>query len=52
MRARAASESGRQIGANAARLLLERIADRHKPTAQVRLSPTLVPRGTTALPPA
>jgi ABC-type sugar transport system substrate-binding protein len=44
-------QGGRQIGANAARLLLERIADRHKPTAHVKLTPTLVPRRTTAPPP-
>ncbi|WP_369029676.1 MULTISPECIES: LacI family DNA-binding transcriptional regulator [Streptomyces] len=44
-------QAGREIGRNAARLLLERIADRHKPTGQVRLSPTLVPRRTTAPPP-
>jgi LacI family transcriptional regulator len=44
-------QSGQQIGANAARLLLERIADRGKPTAQVRLSPSLVVRRTTAPPP-
>jgi LacI family transcriptional regulator len=43
-------QAGRQIGANAARLLLERLADRDKPTAQVKLSPTLVPRRTTAPP--
>ncbi|WP_202918617.1 LacI family DNA-binding transcriptional regulator [Saccharothrix deserti] len=41
-------QAGHQIGANAARLLLERIADRHKPSAQIKLSPTLVPRRTTA----
>jgi LacI family transcriptional regulator len=44
-------QAGRQIGANAARLLLNRITDRHTPTAQVKLSPTLVPRRTTARPP-
>ena len=44
-------QAGRQIGASAARLLLDRIADRHRPTAQVKLSPTLVPRRTTAPPP-
>ncbi|MEO3923298.1 LacI family DNA-binding transcriptional regulator [Micromonosporaceae bacterium B7E4] len=45
-------QAGHQIGANAARLLLDRIADRHRPAAQVRLSPTLVVRRTTAPPPA
>lgn len=40
-------QAGHQIGANAARLLLERIADREKPSAHVKLSPTLVPRRTT-----
>jgi hypothetical protein len=37
-----------QAGGNAARLLLDRIADRHTPTAQVKLSPTLIARNTTA----
>ncbi|MET8080361.1 LacI family DNA-binding transcriptional regulator [Streptomyces sp. NPDC005303] len=41
-------QAGREIGDNAARLLLERIADRDKPSVQVKLSPTLVPRRTTA----
>jgi LacI family transcriptional regulator len=45
-------QAGHQIGANAARLVLERIADRNKPSAQIRLSPTLVTRRTTAPPPA
>ncbi|MGX7671458.1 LacI family DNA-binding transcriptional regulator [Plantactinospora sp. DSM 117369] len=45
-------QAGHQIGANAARLLLDRIADRQRPAAQVRLSPTLVARHTTAPPPA
>ena len=40
-------QAGRQIGANAARLLLDRIADRERPSAQVKLSPTLVVRRTT-----
>ncbi len=40
-------QAGHQIGANAARLLLERIADRDKTSAHVKLSPTLVPRRTT-----
>jgi LacI family transcriptional regulator len=44
-------QAGHQIGANAGRLLLERIADRHKPSAQIKLSPTLVVRRTTAPPP-
>jgi LacI family transcriptional regulator len=43
-------QAGREIGANAARLLLERFADRSRPTAQVKLSPTLVVRRTTAPP--
>ena len=34
------------------RLLLNRTADRTRPTAQVKLSPTLVTRRTTAAPPA
>lgn len=45
-------QAGHQIGANAARLLLDRIADRQRPAAQVKLSPTLVARRTTAPPPA
>ncbi|MBA4860685.1 LacI family DNA-binding transcriptional regulator [Streptomyces sp. PSKA54] len=44
-------QAGHEIGRNAARLLLERIADRRRPSVQVRLSPTLVPRRTTARPP-
>ena len=44
-------QAGRQIGAETARLLLDRIADRHRPSAQIKLSPTLVPRRTTAPPP-
>jgi LacI family transcriptional regulator len=44
-------QAGREIGGNAARLLLDRIADRHRPTAQVKLSPALVARRTTAPPP-
>lgn len=40
-------QAGHQIGANAARLLLERIADRTRPSAQIKLSPTLVTRRTT-----
>jgi LacI family transcriptional regulator len=42
-------QAGRQIGANAARLLLDRIADSTRPTAQIKLSPTLVTRRTTAV---
>jgi LacI family transcriptional regulator len=44
-------QAGRQIGSNAGRLLLERFADRHAPTSQIKLSPTLVARRTTAPPP-
>ena len=44
-------QAGAQIGADAARLLLARIADRERRSAQVKLSPTLVVRGTTAPPP-
>ncbi|MBP2329667.1 LacI family transcriptional regulator [Kibdelosporangium banguiense] len=44
-------QAGRQIGSNAARLLLDRIADRHTPSAQIKLSPTLIARSTTAPPP-
>ncbi|MFI7708904.1 LacI family DNA-binding transcriptional regulator [Nonomuraea sp. NPDC049480] len=43
-------QAGRQIGANAARLLLDRIADQTRPSTQVKLSPTLVTRRTTAPP--
>ncbi|XVV17028.1 LacI family DNA-binding transcriptional regulator [Actinoplanes sp. CA-131856] len=43
-------QAGQQMGAEAARLLLDRVADRDRPTSQVRLSPTLVPRATTAAP--
>jgi LacI family transcriptional regulator len=44
-------QAGRQIGSNAGRLLLERFTDRHGPTSQIKLSPTLVARRTTAPPP-
>jgi LacI family transcriptional regulator len=44
-------QAGHQIGANAARLLLDRITDRQRPSAHVKLSPTLVARRTTAPPP-
>ncbi|GAA0459003.1 LacI family transcriptional regulator [Paractinoplanes deccanensis] len=43
-------QAGHQMGGQAARLLLERIGDRGRPTSQVRLSPALVTRGTTAAP--
>jgi LacI family transcriptional regulator len=45
-------QAGRQFGSNAARLLLDRIADRGRPSVQVSLSPTLVVRRTTGPPPA
>ncbi len=45
-------QAGHHIGATAARFLLDRIADRGRPTAQVKLSPTLVVRRSTAAPPA
>jgi LacI family transcriptional regulator len=45
-------QAGQHIGATAARLLLDRITDRTRPTAQVKLSPTLVVRRSTAGPPA
>lgn len=45
-------QAGRHIGAEAARLLLDRIANRQRPSAQIKLSPTLVPRHTTAPPPS
>jgi LacI family transcriptional regulator len=41
-------QDGRQMGANAARLLVDRIGQRDRRTAQVTLSPTLVVRRTTA----
>lgn len=44
-------QAGRQIGDNAARLLLDRISDRGALASQVKLSPTLVARRTTAAPP-
>ncbi|MFC8428344.1 LacI family DNA-binding transcriptional regulator [Streptomyces sp. NPDC057253] len=43
-------QAGNEIGRNAARLLLERIADRAKPSVRIRLTPTLVARRTTAAP--
>ena len=45
-------QAGRQIGGNAARLLLDRIADRKQPVGHIKLSPTLVTRRTTAPPSA
>ncbi|MEU9188955.1 hypothetical protein AB0D14_31320 [Streptomyces sp. NPDC048484] len=36
------------MSSNAARLLLDRITDRNRPTVQVKLSPTLVVRNSTA----
>jgi LacI family transcriptional regulator len=41
-------QAGHEIGANAARLLLDRISGTVRPAAQVKLSPTLVPRRSTA----
>jgi LacI family transcriptional regulator len=41
-------QDGRQMGANAARLLIDRIGERDRRTVQVKLSPTLVVRRTTA----
>ncbi|WP_275412895.1 hypothetical protein [Actinoplanes palleronii] len=38
------------MGANAARLLVDRIGQRDRRTAQITLSPTLVVRRTTAAP--
>ena len=43
-------QAGRQIGANAARLLLDRVADPTTPSAQIKLSPSLIVRTTTAPP--
>ncbi|MEV6107261.1 LacI family DNA-binding transcriptional regulator [Streptomyces sp. NPDC051940] len=45
-------QAGRQIGAEAARLLLSRIADPERASTHVKLSPTLITRRTTAPPPA
>ena len=45
-------QAGRQIGLNAARLLLDRITDRQTPSSQVKLAPKLIVRGSTAPPPA
>jgi LacI family transcriptional regulator len=44
-------QGGHQMGSHAARLLLERIADRNRPSALISLSPTLVVRRSTAPPP-
>jgi LacI family transcriptional regulator len=44
-------QAGHHIGADAARLLVARIADRARPSTQIKLSPTLVARRTTAPPP-
>nr|WP_318216655.1 substrate-binding domain-containing protein [Streptomyces sp. SCL15-6] len=38
------------MGSYAARLLLERVGDRRRPTTQVKLSPRLVVRESTAAP--
>jgi LacI family transcriptional regulator len=43
-------QGGREMGANAGRLLLDRIADRDRRSVQVKLAPTLVVRRTTAPP--
>jgi LacI family transcriptional regulator len=43
-------QDGRQMGANAARLVVDRITDRDRRTVQVKLTPTLVVRRTTAAP--
>jgi LacI family transcriptional regulator len=45
-------QSGRQIGGDAARLLLDRIADRDRSSTFISTTPTLVVRRTTAPPPA
>ncbi|MET7394913.1 LacI family DNA-binding transcriptional regulator [Dactylosporangium sp. NPDC005572] len=42
-------QGGRQMGRNAARLVLERIADPSRPASHMKLAPTLVPRRTTAV---
>jgi LacI family transcriptional regulator len=43
-------QAGHRIGADAARLLLDRITDKVRPTAHMKLSPRLVTRRTTAPP--
>jgi LacI family transcriptional regulator len=45
-------QAGREMGSDAARLLLDRIADRGRRSVQIRLSPTLVVRRSTAPPSA
>lgn len=45
-------QAGHQLGTHAARLLLDRIADRTRPSTHIVLTPTLVARHTTAPPPA
>jgi LacI family transcriptional regulator len=45
-------QAGRQIGADAARLLLQRIADRQRSSTFMATTPRLVVRRTTAPPPA
>ncbi|MET7425775.1 LacI family DNA-binding transcriptional regulator [Dactylosporangium sp. NPDC005555] len=44
-------QGGRQMGRNAARLVLDRIADPRRPASHMKLAPTLVVRRTTAAPP-
>lgn len=44
-------QAGHHIGGTAAHLLLHRITEPHRPTAQIKLSPSLVVRRTTAPPP-
>ncbi|GIF01728.1 LacI family DNA-binding transcriptional regulator [Paractinoplanes rishiriensis] len=43
-------QDGREMGANAARLVIDRIADRTRRTVQVKLTPSLAVRRTTAAP--
>ncbi|MFJ4467524.1 LacI family DNA-binding transcriptional regulator [Streptomyces sp. NPDC089424] len=45
-------QAGRLIGANSAQLLIARIRDRTRPTAQIKFSPTLVSRRTSSPPPS
>jgi LacI family transcriptional regulator len=45
-------QGGHQMGGHAGRLLLERIADRHRPSTLISLSPTLIARRSTASPAA
>ncbi|MFJ8010023.1 LacI family DNA-binding transcriptional regulator [Streptomyces fagopyri] len=44
-------QAGRHIGTTAAQLLIDRIADRTRPTVQIKFSPSLVPRRTSTYPP-